>query len=106
MHLHRLKSIFGDALALPPAERHAFLDTACGEDTALRSEVEQLLAAHDHQGTLPAATPVSTISTGTILAGRYTLQELIGEGGMGRVWRAKQSEPVARDVAVKILRAG
>jgi tetratricopeptide (TPR) repeat protein/tRNA A-37 threonylcarbamoyl transferase component Bud32 len=43
---------------------------------------------------------------GAVIAGRYTLQEKIGEGGMGEVWVAKQSEPVKRRVALKLIKAG
>jgi eukaryotic-like serine/threonine-protein kinase len=41
-----------------------------------------------------------------LIAGRYTLQQKIGEGGMGEVWVAKQSEPVKRKVALKLIKAG
>jgi tetratricopeptide (TPR) repeat protein len=43
---------------------------------------------------------------GVLIAGRYTLQEKIGEGGMGEVWVAKQSEPVKRQVAIKLIKPG
>lgn len=43
---------------------------------------------------------------GTVIAGKYTLIEVIGEGGMGSVWRAQQTEPVKRFVAVKLIKAG
>src|SRR5262249_40585176 len=43
---------------------------------------------------------------GTVLAGRYKLVEAIGEGGMGAVWLAQQTEPVKRLVAVKLIKAG
>ncbi len=41
-----------------------------------------------------------------LIAGRYTLQQKIGEGGMGEVWVAKQSEPVKRKVALKLIKTG
>ena len=41
---------------------------------------------------------------GTIIAGRYKLLQQIGEGGMGSVWMADQTEPVKRRVAVKLIR--
>ena len=43
---------------------------------------------------------------GIVIAGRYTLQEKIGEGGMGEVWVAKQTEPVKRKVALKLIKTG
>jgi serine/threonine protein kinase/gas vesicle protein len=46
------------------------------------------------------------LEPGAIIAGRYTLVEKIGEGGMGEVWVAKQTEPVKRKVALKLIKAG
>ncbi len=43
---------------------------------------------------------------GTVIAGRYTLVELIGEGGMGSVYLASQTEPVKRMVALKLIKTG
>ncbi len=43
---------------------------------------------------------------GTIIAGRYSLVELIGEGGMGSVYLASQTEPVKRQVALKLIKTG
>jgi tetratricopeptide (TPR) repeat protein len=43
---------------------------------------------------------------GLVIAGRYTLVEKIGEGGMGEVWVAKQTEPVKRKVALKLIKTG
>jgi eukaryotic-like serine/threonine-protein kinase len=43
---------------------------------------------------------------GTTIAGRYTLVDLIGEGGMGSVYLASQTEPVKRQVALKLIKTG
>ena len=47
-----------------------------------------------------------TASIGTVIAGKYKLVEEIGEGGMGTVYMAQQTEPVKRAVAVKVIKAG
>jgi WD40 repeat protein/serine/threonine protein kinase/tetratricopeptide (TPR) repeat protein len=43
---------------------------------------------------------------GMVVAGRYKLLEQIGEGGMGTVWVAEQTQPVRRKVALKLIKAG
>jgi eukaryotic-like serine/threonine-protein kinase len=48
----------------------------------------------------------TTNELGTVIAGRYTLVEVIGEGGMGSVYLAEQSEPVKRKVALKLIKSG
>jgi eukaryotic-like serine/threonine-protein kinase len=45
-------------------------------------------------------------AAGIVIAGRYTLLEKIGEGGMGDVWVARQTEPVKRNVALKLIKPG
>ncbi len=45
-------------------------------------------------------------SAGTVIAGRFKLLEKIGEGGMGTVWAAQQTEPVRRRVAIKLVKPG
>jgi eukaryotic-like serine/threonine-protein kinase len=50
--------------------------------------------------------PRETEGAGAVLAGKYTLLQEIGEGGMGTVYVAQQTEPVKRQVAVKLIKAG
>jgi hypothetical protein len=105
------------------AERLAFLEEACAGDLALRRRLELLLAAHDKPAGIldkPAIPPRSTPTSadlgpsdgsrgehaGSVLAGRYVLLGEIGEGGMGTVWVAEQTEPVHRKVALKLIKAG
>jgi serine/threonine protein kinase len=46
------------------------------------------------------------VAPGVVIAGRYTLQQKLGAGGMGEVWVAQQFEPVKRKVALKLVKAG
>ena len=106
----RIEALVTQALEFKPEERAAFLSGACGEDHELRRKVETLLdAAGDAQGfmegaTAPGATPHFE-GPGTII-GRYKLLQMIGEGGMGVVYLAEQTEPVTRRVALKIIKLG
>ena len=123
----RAKSLFLAALDLADqAARAAYLDRECGGEAELRDRVETLLRASDRApllesgranvaGSLDSAAPGLAPTTnlpgrdeqaGVVIAGKYTLTEVIGEGGMGSVWRAKQSEPVKRYVAIKLIKAG
>ena len=113
------RELFVAALHLRDAARVAFLDLAC-DDRTVRSRVESLLLEHERLGGFlePSAAPdeaapdpnATTDLPGehldTVIAGKYKLMELIGEGGMGSVWRAQQTEPVKRFVAVKLIKSG
>jgi serine/threonine protein kinase/tetratricopeptide (TPR) repeat protein len=112
-----VKSVFLEAVELPVADRAAFLAERCGADADLLARVSALLAAHDSAGegagTMSFADAASTADrpgkdehVGAVLAGRYKLIEAIGEGGMGAVYLAQQTEPVRRAVAVKVIKAG
>src|SRR5262249_42053958 len=97
------------------AGRVAVLDRLCGADVELRRRVETLLRAHAAPGPFlesPVADPVATGAEpavgerpGTVI-GPYKLMEQIGEGGMGLVFVAEQSQPVRRKVALKVLKPG
>src|SRR6516162_3983847 len=120
----RAKSLFLAASDLTdPAERAAFLERESGGDAELRARVEALLRANDAappppdaaartSGDLPDGEKETedygdpTARVGAVLAGKYKLIEEIGEGGMGTVYMAQQTEPVKRAVAVKVVKAG
>lgn len=105
----RLESLFHDARALPAGERDGFLEHACAGDASLRTDLESLLAQpegllQEGAGAAAAAlisTPVRGNREGWRI-GPYTLGPLIGSGGMGDVYRARDAK-LARDVAVKVL---
>jgi WD40 repeat protein/serine/threonine protein kinase len=99
---------------LNPAERAAYVEGACAGDAALLARVRKLLAFHDEtRGPLDAAPPGCEgpenerppESAGTVI-GPYKLVQAIGEGGMGTVWMAQQTQPVKRLVALKVIKPG
>src|SRR5262249_31839810 len=110
-----LEDIFLAAVEKAPADRAAYLDFACGADAELRAQVEALLRSHEEAGSLleqPLFRPSPTVDyshaaeqPGTVID-PYKLIQQIGEGGMGTVWMAQQTEPVKRLVAVKLIKAG
>jgi serine/threonine protein kinase/WD40 repeat protein len=110
-----------------PAARAAFLAEACGDDTALRQQVEGLLNEQEQLGNFleaPAIGPADTAAwpqpaegADTVawpaagegpgeLLGPYKLLEVIGEGAFGVVFMAEQQQPVRRMVALKVLKPG
>ena len=99
--------------------RAAYLDEACGADTALRGRVDALLRAAENAGDFLEQPPVGlsgdTDDTSFVSEhsekpgdriGRYKLLEKIGEGGCGVVYMAEQEEPVRRRVALKVIKLG
>ncbi len=92
----------------------AYLDQACGENAELRRRVMILLDAHETADSLidlpePTATKgagsADSEQPGTRI-GPYKLLQPIGEGGMGTVYMAEQTQPVRRTVALKLIKAG
>jgi WD40 repeat protein len=128
MTVQRARALFVELVSQVPEEQwEARLAELAGEDIELRNKVAALLAAHRKAdsfleqpagplgGTVddlapalaqPAGEAARGDKLGTVVAGRYKLIEAIGEGGMGTVYLAQQTEPVKRLVALKVIKAG
>ena len=103
----RLKEVFAGAWALPAERRPAYLAEACGDDEALRQEVESLLASNERARSFletPAATrdAFAAINLEGQQIGAYQIEALIGAGGMGEVYKARDTK-LNRQVAIKVL---
>jgi serine/threonine protein kinase/tetratricopeptide (TPR) repeat protein len=89
------------------AERQAYLDGACGGDAELRSRADALLAADESASDFMEGPAVEAQREGPGASiGPYKLLQEIGEGGMGVVYMAEQLKPVARKVALKVIKLG
>jgi serine/threonine-protein kinase len=119
--LERVRALFDAALEEPTASRAEYLARACGDDVALRAEVESLLAALERGGdtwdrpgdTLLASAlsrPVQDEDDGAVIGRRigvYEITRLIGYGGMGAVYEgARADDEYHKRVAIKFLRRG
>ncbi len=115
--MNRDEALFYEAMELvTPEAAGAFLDRACVGDDGLRQRVERLLAAHAESDSLldggpnvAAATcelPSSVFEKAGDRIGPYKLIQQLGEGGMGVVYMAQQTEPVKRLLALKIIKPG
>jgi len=108
----RLREIFAQALEHEsPADRQRYLDQACSGDSQLRSRVESLLRSYERADGFLAHNAhgeeimADTEAVGTVI-GPYRLVEKLGQGGFGVVYRAEQTQPIRREVALKIIKLG
>ena len=100
-----IKRLYHETLAYSANERGAFLADACAGDNALRREVESLLAQDGGAAFLNTPAVANGIGGGIRIGqalGPYTISAQIGEGGMGEVYRARDTK-LHRDVALKML---
>src|SRR5215470_11240507 len=97
---HKAEELFHAALAQPPEDRQAFLDSVCGQDTELRWQVNLLVSAEENAGSFldkaGVADPTVTIGTAGSLVGQqfghYHIVSPLGMGGMGEVYRAHDTK--------------
>lgn len=116
--LARAMEIVEQALALGSGERDAFLRDRCADDPELLETAKRLLRTasepvgeglgrHIEAAVKDAAVAaVGEETTYPDRIGPYTVTGVLGEGGMGVVLAARQEEPVSREVAIKLIRAG
>jgi eukaryotic-like serine/threonine-protein kinase len=108
----QVERLYHEARSRPAGERAAFLADACPDDEALRRDVESLLNESVSEDgflagpALVAAAQIASDLAPAAMSGRslggYELQALVGAGGMGEVYRARDAK-LGRDVAIKIL---
>jgi serine/threonine protein kinase len=107
---HRISDLYHAALDRPPGDRRVFLQEACGDDEALRKEVESLLQYEPAAAgflrapaaVMAGADPVGSAAMVGRQLGAYSILAPLGAGGMGEVYRARDTK-LGRDVAIKIL---
>ncbi len=105
---HQIDKLLEEALEWEADQRQAFLEQACAGDAELRKEVDKLLAAHEKAGSFverPALDLVTQQPTQSLVGrnlGPYEILSLIGRGGMGEVYQARDTRLDRMD-ALKIL---
>jgi serine/threonine protein kinase len=110
----RAAKIFEEAMSLPASRRPDHVKCAAGSDAELAARVCRMVAYTEHvsatQQFIPDVGIKATSTSGADLVGSmigpFLIEQLVGEGGFGSVYRARQEQPVRRILAVKILKSG